>query len=73
MARCCDFPCCGHEPGCCPDYDDHGRQVNMVCTCGARLPVTNRYSLCDACLNRPEPGDEPDFRPDWSDEHDEIL
>jgi len=23
----------------------------MVCTCGARLPVNNRYSICDTCLN----------------------
>lgn len=23
----------------------------MVCVCGARLPVDNRYSCCDSCLN----------------------
>lgn len=52
MARCEDFPCCGHELGCCPDYDDDGRQLNMKCTCGATLPVDARYSICDACMDR---------------------
>lgn len=52
MARCEDFPCCGHELGCCPNYDDAGRQLDMVCTCGARLPVNNPYSICDSCLRR---------------------
>ena len=52
MPRCEDFPCCGHEAGCCPNYDDAGKQTDMVCTCGARLPITNRYSICDTCLDR---------------------
>lgn len=52
MPRCEDFPCCGHEPGCCPDYDDAGNQLNMRCTCGAVLPVNNRYSICDGCMDR---------------------
>lgn len=67
MARCEDFPCCGHEPGCCPDFDESGRQLNMVCTCGAKLPVDNRFSICDTCLNRPDPDDPYDDydRPDW--------
>jgi len=50
MARCEDFPCCGHELGCCPDYDKGGRQLNMVCVCGAKLPIDNRSSCCDTCL-----------------------
>lgn len=50
MAMCEDFPCCGHEPGCCPRFSESGEQLDMVCTCGARLPVTNRYSICDGCL-----------------------
>lgn len=50
MPRCEDFPCCGHELGCCPSYDNTGRQLDMVCTCGAQLPVSNRYSICDTCL-----------------------
>jgi hypothetical protein len=54
MARCEDYPCCGHEPGCCPDFDESGRQLNMVCTCGKKLPINNRYSICDACLRDSE-------------------
>jgi len=47
---CEDYPCCGHELGCCPNYDEAGRQLDMVCTCGARLPITRQSSLCDTCL-----------------------
>jgi hypothetical protein len=50
MNRCEDFPCCGHENGCCPSFDESGNQTNMICTCGAELPVNNRYSICDSCL-----------------------
>lgn len=73
MARCEDFPCCGHEAGCCPDYDEGGRQLNMVCTCGAKLPLTSRFSICQSCLNRGEDGeyDGPDFDDrDFDDEPD---
>lgn len=49
---CEDWPCCGHESGCCPNYDESGRQTDMVCVCGARLPVDNPVSICDACLDR---------------------
>jgi hypothetical protein len=49
---CEDFPCCGHEMGCCPRFDDAGRQLDMVCTCGARLPVNNPTSICNGCLRR---------------------
>jgi len=52
MARCEDFPCCGHESGCCPDFDpDTGKQLNMKCTCGATVPLTSRSSLCEGCLH----------------------
>ena len=51
MARCEDFPCCGHELGCCPAYDEDGRQMYMVCVCGARLPITSRFSICEGCMN----------------------
>lgn len=51
MPRCEDFPCCGHEAGCCPDFDpETGKQLNMRCTCGAKLPVNNRSSICNTCL-----------------------
>lgn len=49
--RCEDFPCCGHEAGCCPDFDESGKQLNMKCTCGATLPIDSRFSICDSCLN----------------------
>lgn len=49
---CQDFPCCGHEAGCCPNYDESGRQTNMICVCGAELPVDNPVSICDSCLGR---------------------
>jgi hypothetical protein len=52
MARCEDFPCCGHERGCCPNYDGAGNQLDMVCVCGARLPVTSQFSVCETCLMR---------------------
>lgn len=62
MARCEDFPCCGHEAGCCPDFDPNtGEQLNMVCTCGAKLPIDNPVSICDACLRRGMTADEEDF------------
>lgn len=49
--RCEDFPCCGHESGCCPDYDESGNQLNMKCVCGATVPLNSRSSLCRTCLN----------------------
>lgn len=62
MARCEDFPCCGHERGCCPDYDDAGRQLNMKCVCGATVPLSSKTSLCPACLRGDDPDD--DMGPD---------
>ena len=52
MARCEDYPCCGHELGCCPDYDESGRQLNMKCVCGATVPLNNNSSLCTGCYNQ---------------------
>lgn len=52
MARCEDFPCCGHESGCCPNFDKvTGEQLNMKCTCGANVPLTSRFSICDGCMS----------------------
>jgi hypothetical protein len=50
--RCEDFPCCGHELGCCPDFDENGQQLDMKCTCGASVPLTSRYSICEGCMER---------------------
>lgn len=67
--RCEDFPCCGHEPGCCPDRDESGRQTNMVCVCGAKLPLRSRFSICEPCLRRAsdedvEMGNYPEYEDD---------
>jgi hypothetical protein len=61
---CEDFPCCGHESGCCPDFDESGKQLNMICTCGKKLPLNNRSSLCDVCLNADEFGENPEQEAD---------
>jgi len=50
MARCEDYPCCGHEPGCCPEYYKNGKQKYMVCVCGARVSVKSKYSICKSCM-----------------------
>lgn len=67
MSRCEDFPCCGHESGCCPDFDaDTGKQLNMKCVCGATLPLNARYSICEGCMDSPDGSfdDEPDCQED---------
>lgn len=59
---CEDFPCCGHESGCCPTFVD-GEQMDMRCTCGASVPLGSRSSICDACfdeMNEDEPEHESD-------------
>ena len=49
--RCEDWPACGHEAGCCPDFDlETGAQLDMKCTCGVSVPLTSRSSLCADCL-----------------------
>jgi len=53
---CEDFPCCGHEAGCCPDYDEGGKQLNMKCVCGATVPLNSRSSLCPSCLAQDDDG-----------------
>lgn len=59
--KCEDFPCCGHEPGCCPDFDENGNQINMKCICGVSLPLNNSTSLCNSCLDDYEEQDMEDF------------
>lgn len=65
MARCEDFPCCGHESGCCPDFDESGKQLNMVCVCGAKLPVNARFSICEGCMNQGSDDDQFDQDEDY--------
>ena len=46
--RCEDYPCCGHEPGDCPDS-----QGRMKCVgCGKRLPKNSASSYCVSCYQR---------------------
>lgn len=55
---CEDYPCCGHELGCCPPTDpETGQPTAMVCTCGALVPLGSRFSICQGCLDRPDPND----------------
>lgn len=48
MARCEDYPCCGHESGDCPDSSGRMKCVE----CGKRLAKTATSSICVACLSR---------------------
>ena len=61
MAVCEDYPCCGHEPNCCPDFDEAGNQLNMKCLCGATVPLSSKSSICDGCLNGPDSDGFVDF------------
>ena len=74
MAMCEDFPCCGHEQGCCPDFDESGRQLNMKCVCGATLPVDNSSSICGTCLHEgmEDPNDLHDHYRDYEDEDEDF-
>jgi hypothetical protein len=55
MARCEDYPCCGHGPpplgdgGGCPNFDG---TYNCV-TCGRKLEKGARSSICDPCRKNP--------------------
>ncbi len=50
MARCEDYPCCGHgasgDGGACPDKSGRFPCVE----CGAKLPKTATSSICKACM-----------------------
>lgn len=66
---CEDFPCCGHEQGCCPDFDEAGKQLNMKCTCGATVPLHSRSSLCQSCLSMPDEDGYSAIEPDDFEEY----
>lgn len=68
MTTCEDYPCCGHESGRCPDFDDDGKQVNMRCTCGATIPVDSRFSICESCLGLEDDYEYEDDDDDWYDD-----
>ena len=44
-ARCEDYPCCGHEPGGCPNSDG---SYNCA-RCGRRMPKSSRSAVCSRC------------------------
>lgn len=48
MPRCEDYPCCGHEPGDCPDSDGRMRCVE----CGKKLSKKATSSICPKCQKR---------------------
>jgi len=61
MARCEDFPCCGHTSGDpCPNRDSSGRIIPECCICYKRIPRGARSSICVSCQRR-------EARRDWYD------
>lgn len=71
MSRCEDWPCCGHEAGCCPSFDpETGEQLDMKCVCGASVPLHNSSSLCRSCLR--EDNDDDFFDGDYDDDNDDY-
>lgn len=51
MAKCEDYPCCGHTAGDpCPDVDKHGRIVPRCCECNKKLARNARSSICVKCI-----------------------
>lgn len=55
MARCEDYPCCGHTSGDpCPDRDSAGRIVPRCVECNKKLLRSARSSICGSCQKRLE-------------------
>lgn len=53
MARCEDYPCCGHTDGDpCPRRSASGRIIAECCFCFKRLPRGARSSICVGCQRR---------------------
>jgi hypothetical protein len=63
MARCEDYPACGHGPvpmgdgGGCPDASGRFRCVE----CGRKLPKNAASSICQKCLNRMYESSDADY------------
>ena len=66
MARCEDFPCCGHEAGDCPTRDSKGRERWTCVECGKRLPLKATSSICARCTRRLERRGWDDLDHDYS-------
>lgn len=61
IMRCEDYPCCGHEPGGCPNEDG----TFNCCRCGRRLERNARSAMCAAChrkMQEREEEEEEDFQ-----------
>ncbi len=62
MARCEDYPCCGHGPagdgGACPDSSGRFPCVE----CGKRMPKNASSSICAKCLRRMSHGDDREMQ-----------
>lgn len=62
MARCEDFPCCGHTAGDpCPDRDRNGKIVARCCICDGKLKKGFRSSICGGCQRRSQHAEDGDF------------
>lgn len=48
MARCEDYPCCGHEDGGCPNHDG---SFNCA-SCGRKMPKNSPSAVCAKCHKR---------------------
>jgi hypothetical protein len=48
MAKCEDYPCCGHEVGDCPDSSGRMKCVK----CGKRLSKNAASSICATCIRK---------------------
>ncbi len=58
MPRCEDYPCCGHAPNDCPEFDSSSGFMPYRCIeCGDPIPVAeasrNHASFCKKCLENP--------------------
>lgn len=65
MARCEDYPCCGHTPGDpCPERDRNGNIVPRCVECNRKLARGARSSICAGCQRRMNSMDWDDARSD---------
>ena len=64
--RCEDFPCCGHELGCCPRRNSNGEQTEtVVILVGVVLHEDYDYPEYDEDFSRPEYDDPLAYRDEF--------
>jgi hypothetical protein len=63
------FPFCGHKKGHCGRRWgwEGGRKAEIICVCGASIPPGSRFSICQDCLNAPDPDDPYGDPTGWED------